>query len=715
MLKVKLNATKVIVTFFILICWTKVQAKEYYVAKDGSDTNPGTQESPFLTIAKASENLLSGDVCIIKKGIYREVITPIKAGTSSAPIIYKSFAGDTVTISACDPIGSWQTYNGNSYKTSVDMPLGIEANMLYADGTAMEIARWPNDKDNNKFTIDAEPVDNGSASSIIRSTIPSIDWTGGFVWYLGAHSGTSWTRPITSSSAGQVNFTAVDITKWPFKPHNPTYYENGNRGRFFLFGKLEALDIAREWYYDMASKTLYFMPPDGKNPNQMDTEYAAREKTAAINKNYIELDGLHLFGGRVHITSDHCILKNCVVEYGFQSLDELDNTNTQIPYGSVTIEGSYNLIDHNLIENGSANGIALTYAWKGSTNNTINNNIIRNFNTIGNHSSPIVSSTPYLTITNNTIYNTGRDGIGSGGINCEIAYNDVSECMLINNDGGTYYTTGNANDKNTRIHHNWFHDSTGPSYADGRTAGIYLDNNSKGYVVDHNVVWNITWSAVQMSWDNWNISIFNNSFYNVSAAMGRWANGHTIKNMVVKNNYASINDWIGTDISPSSNVINSNSPFNSIDQHEFWPTPGSYLIDKGEEIAGITDGFQGAAPDVGAYESGAEHWIPGADWFVEPLQGGTTAVKPSPGNNKPDFKAYPNPATNEIYIQNPTYDFENTSISLYTLTGTEVNIRGRLSSSVNGARITLFGLQSGMYFIKIRDPKTTYTVSFLKH
>ena len=46
---------------------------------------------------------------------------------------------------------------------------------------------------------------------------------------------------------------------------------------------------------------------------------------------------------------------------------------------------------------------------------------------------------------------------------------------------------------------------------------------------------------------------------------------------------------------------------------EFWPRPGSSLIDTGKPIEGITDGFVGKAPDRGAYEAGGPQWIPGVD------------------------------------------------------------------------------------------------------
>jgi hypothetical protein len=45
-----------------------------------------------------------------------------------------------------------------------------------------------------------------------------------------------------------------------------------------------------------------------------------------------------------------------------------------------------------------------------------------------------------------------------------------------------------------------------------------------------------------------------------------------------------------------------------------YPTEGSAAIDGGVVIEGITDGFQGQAPDLGAYEFGGERWVAGADW-----------------------------------------------------------------------------------------------------
>jgi hypothetical protein len=45
--------------------------------------------------------------------------------------------------------------------------------------------------------------------------------------------------------------------------------------------------------------------------------------------------------------------------------------------------------------------------------------------------------------------------------------------------------------------------------------------------------------------------------------------------------------------------------------HDYRPTAASRAIDAGTAIPGITDGYQGTAPDAGAYEYGGTDWIAG--------------------------------------------------------------------------------------------------------
>jgi len=48
----------------------------YYVAKNGSDSNPGSESQPWLTIQKAADTMVAGDTVYVKAGTYTEQVTP---------------------------------------------------------------------------------------------------------------------------------------------------------------------------------------------------------------------------------------------------------------------------------------------------------------------------------------------------------------------------------------------------------------------------------------------------------------------------------------------------------------------------------------------------------------------------------------------------------------------------------------------------------------
>lgn len=697
-------------------------AADYYVAKTGDDSNPGTLEQPFLTISKAASIMLAGDVCYIKEGTYYEILNPANSGSQGNPITFTSFEQDKVILDATKVIDGWSVHSGDIYKADVELSLGDEYNVLFCNDSVLDIARWPNNTDDDRFSFDGHEATGGSGSHITANGLPSIDFTGGYVCYLGAHSGMSWTREITSSSSSQFSFSAVDITKWPFNPHNPTVYRNDNRGRFYLFGVLDALDYPGEWFYDKQSQTVYCMFPEKANPQDITVKATAREYTMKLNKDYIVVDGINCFGGVVEVQGNNCVIKNGVFQNCLQSLDELDNTDAQIGNAAIKLEGSDITVENNLIEFGSGNGISMLTAWKGSKNYTIHNNVIRHFNTIGVHANPVRSNCEGTVITNNTIYSCGRDGIYTSGSNATVAYNDLFDCMKINNDGGVFYTVGNANLKNSVIHHNWFHDSYGPEYADGRAAGIYLDNNSKGYDVHHNVVWNVTWNGLMINWNNTDINFYNNTIWQAGNAMGRWANGYDMDRIRVYSNYSDTSsdgsDWIGTDI--GVNIINANQPFVSAQDTNFVPSAGSYLIDAGVELAGFTDGFNGSSPDVGAYEFDQDRWVAGADWAND------VVVRDEEDDDNDDtdigildinsgvgkLDIFPNPTTKNFTVLVDEAIHEELIVGVYSLSGEliyqkEVHHGAVLANK--GIQFTDIELPFGLYVVRVETDAKTYT------
>ena len=75
------------------------QDNTYYVAKTGSDSNPGTVAQPWLTIQKAANAVVAGDTVYVRSGTYNEQINVTsKIGTAIAHISFKVYPSESVVI-----------------------------------------------------------------------------------------------------------------------------------------------------------------------------------------------------------------------------------------------------------------------------------------------------------------------------------------------------------------------------------------------------------------------------------------------------------------------------------------------------------------------------------------------------------------------------------------------------------------------------------------
>jgi hypothetical protein len=73
-----------VVFFCVFLARGHASAAEYYVSPTGSDSNPGTQASPFATVQKANNSAAAGDTIWMRAGTYSSTgqITLSKSGTS---------------------------------------------------------------------------------------------------------------------------------------------------------------------------------------------------------------------------------------------------------------------------------------------------------------------------------------------------------------------------------------------------------------------------------------------------------------------------------------------------------------------------------------------------------------------------------------------------------------------------------------------------------
>jgi len=83
----------------LLCIATLAQAEIYYVAKDGNDSNPGTETRPWLTLHKVANTMVAGDTVYVKEGDYSGTVVSItRSGTADNYISYLAYPGHTPII-----------------------------------------------------------------------------------------------------------------------------------------------------------------------------------------------------------------------------------------------------------------------------------------------------------------------------------------------------------------------------------------------------------------------------------------------------------------------------------------------------------------------------------------------------------------------------------------------------------------------------------------
>ncbi len=612
----------------ILFDTSPAYTADYYVAPDGSNMNPGTKAKPFQTIQKAADIMAAGDICFIRGGTYRETVQLERSGTEEKPIRFCAYNNEEAVIDGTEPIpGGWHVHKDSIYKTGVDTPF-IQ---LFVDRKMMIEARWPNITFSELFDRSkwATASDSSAHGYIIDPELAKtgVDWTGALATLNVAHQFWTWSRHVTSHSAGSGVFEY---------PRNlPSLAGYGERehfgGRYYLSGILAALDSPGEWYCDRATNTLYLWPLDGGNPSSRSVAVKTREYGFTAEKcDYIELDGLHFFGCAFSFQEcNHCVINNCHLLFPTYARELTELAANRTPTPETRITGNTNTVKNCSLAFSSGHGLTV----RGSQN-LVENNLIHDIcwngslMYVGLRMSAGADTTGGNTARLNSVFNTGNVCISFGGApDNTVEYNHVYRGGLACKDISMIYTQLPMIEKSV-IRYNWVHDC----HTDHIALGIRGDDQTRGLCVHHNVVWNVDWDGILIKGDR--NSVYNNTCLdNGRSDILVWATPEPLKpwrkqwpllekqNLTTEicNNCASRMVGDRSDKLPLPGIISNNytgtGPMLTDPAHyDFRPKADSPLIDAGKHIPGITDGFKGAAPDIGAYEYGGENWKPGITW-----------------------------------------------------------------------------------------------------
>ncbi|WP_434041135.1 MULTISPECIES: LamG-like jellyroll fold domain-containing protein [Sorangium] len=111
----------------------------YHVATNGLDTNPGTLDKPFATLAKAGQVADIGDTVYVRGGTYyTSSANPVRldnVGTKEEHIVFQPYPGESVVIDGSTAGGSVLQIRGEFYDI-----LGFE--IRDADGIAIALMDW---------------------------------------------------------------------------------------------------------------------------------------------------------------------------------------------------------------------------------------------------------------------------------------------------------------------------------------------------------------------------------------------------------------------------------------------------------------------------------------------------------------------------------------------------------------------------------------------
>jgi len=638
---------------FVIFSAGIVHSAEYFVATNGKNTNPGTRKRPFGTIQKAADVACPGDVCYVRTGVYRQNVKLHQSGQSDAVIKFAAYGDEKVVLNGTEIFeGEWTVHKGKIYKSR----LPRQCKQLFVDGRMMLEARWPNlDFPDGLWTQDrwAKAGIGSRHGKVVDKDLAktNIDWTGAIAALNVAHQFFTWTRTVEEHGKGKDTFYYTpDLRNFVEKGDKWISGEIWEDDRYFLFGKLEALDCPGEWFYDKDKEMLYIRMPDDGNPSEHTIEIKRRNYGfEAEGISYVELSGFSFFGCAFGFDNcDYLLIDDCHLQFPSHGRHTMEpghyedeirahiqgNCNivrdSGFAYGALTglyLEGSGNLVDNCVVHD---------FSWYGSLKH-IGIRMLSPWQSGKGPSGPWKHGGPV--VRHSTIYNTGGPCIQFKGPDNVIEYNYVHDGMSArfggSLDGSLIYTAG-EDCAGSVVRYNWVH-STQPGTVQstwGQGIGIRGDGGTRRLTVHHNVVWDCGGAGILVKGDR--NTVFNNTVLDIGrpgmpvgsyimllAAPKRYGEqngGRQNENSRVYNNAALTitgnweRDKFPEGPTVSHNYCGRDLGLRDIAGLDFRPAKDSPLVDGAKLLSGASYGYVGDAPDIGAYEHGGVYWRPGANW-----------------------------------------------------------------------------------------------------
>lgn len=531
----------------------------FYVATDGSDSNPGTLNAPFLSLEKARDTirqlkaaggLPEGGVTVyLRGGVYERSqsfeLREEDSGEAGKIIKYQAYPGETVHLDGGANLQkSWFTpvTDTNVLNRIIDPEARtkvLEVNLaahgltdygelsrhgyylandlskvppmeLYVEGQGMTLARWP-----NTSTVRMDQVlDKGPT----RSNRDEVHTRGGTFSY-------AYDRPQYWSQADDIWLDGIFGYSWEWSYNKIASIDTANKTITLRYGEmsgifndnwypdfhfaqnlLEEIDMPGEYYIDRQNGKLYFLPNASFNQGNPEITVTVLKTPMinALNASYITFEDMILENGRdsaaVFMGGTHMLLNHCEIR-NFTNSGVLLNTQSRFYYNDFSgAPGTYNGVANSHIHHIGGTAVTVTGGNKTTLapgNNFVENSHIHDFAFYHKAYNPGVHlSGAGNRMSHNELHDAPHPGILIFGNDHLVEYNDIYDvCKSFSDLGAIYMNLGASPQERGTVIRRNYFHNIGESKAG--VEGVYPDNFTMGITIEENIFSKMGNSAIK--------------------------------------------------------------------------------------------------------------------------------------------------------------------------------------------------------------------------
>jgi len=503
--------------FFLVpvLCSPLFGMTEFFVAPQGSDTGPGTQDQPFASLARAQTAVRAhkarpggtpdGVTVWIEAGTYfldsPLNLTDADSGTQAGPTVYRARPGQEVRLvggreatgfgPVTDPVlrarlhpsvqdrvvcADLKAQDITDYGAVAAQGKRLE---FFFNDQAMQLARWPDEgfvrvkEVRGETPMTTHGIEGTREGKFTYTEDRPARWADEPDIWLHGYWFWDWSDAFAQVASIDVEQQMIALVP----PHHNYGFRKGQR--YYALNVLAELDQPGEWYLDRQQGVLYFLPP------------------APMDQGKAVLSGLsHLF---VLKDCSWVTLRDFVLEATRSTAVTISSgTGNKVAACTIRNTGSWAV----RISGGRRNavlgcdiyqvgegGVALSGGERKTltpAEHRAENNHIHHFGRIYRTYRPAVSVNGVgQQVRHNLIHDGPHNAIQLGGNDHTIEFNEIHHVCFETGDVGAFYMGRDWTARGTVLRHNYFHHIQGPGLH-GAMA-VYLDDSASGISIIGNV------------------------------------------------------------------------------------------------------------------------------------------------------------------------------------------------------------------------------------